>query len=66
VVSSLPAVIMGDMDSTHVPEDGLLEELTTKLEGLLDLDPAELPDPAGQLAEELAEALDELDEERPD
>lgn len=57
---------MGDMDSTHVPEDGLLEELTTKLEGLLDLDPAELPDPAGQLAEELAEALDELDEERPD
>lgn len=57
---------MGDMDSTHVPDDGLLEELKTKLQGLLDLDPAELPDPAGQLAEELAEALDELDEERPD
>ena len=57
---------MGDMDSTHVPEDGLLEELTTKLEGLLDLDPADLPDPAGELAEELAEALDELDEERSD
>ena len=57
---------MEGMDSTHVPEDGLLEELTTKLEGLLDLDPADLPDPAGELAEELAEALDELDEERSD
>ncbi len=54
------------MDSTHVPADGLLEKLTTKLEGMLDLDPADLPDPAGQLAEELAEALDELDEERSD
>ena len=59
-------VIMGDMDSTHVSGNGLLEGLTTKLEGLVDLDPAELPDPAGQLAEELAEALDELDEESPD
>jgi hypothetical protein len=63
VVSSLPTVIMGDMDSTHVPA---LEELTTKLEALLDLDPADLPDPAGQLAEELADALDQLDEERSD
>lgn len=57
---------MGGMDSTHVSGDGLLEELTTKLEGLHDLDPAELPDPAGQLAEALAEALDELDEKSPD
>jgi hypothetical protein len=66
VVSSLPTVIMGDMDSTHVPADGPLAELTTKLEALLDLDPADLPDPAGQLAEELADALDLLDEERSD
>jgi hypothetical protein len=57
---------MDAMDSTHVPGDDFIEELTTKLEGLLDLDPADLPDPAGKLAEELAEALDELDEERSD
>jgi hypothetical protein len=57
---------MGAMDSTHLDGDRLLEELSRHLEGLVDLDPADLPDPAGQLAEALAEALDELDEERSD
>jgi len=57
---------MGDMDSTHVPGDRLLEELASKLEMLIARDPAELPDPAGELAEQLAQALDELDEERSD
>jgi len=55
---------MDAMDSTPLAGDLLIEDLSHKLERLLELDPAELPDPAGELAEVLAEALDELDEER--
>lgn len=58
---------MSSMDSTQLgEEDHLVATLAEKLKRLTDLDPADLPDPAGELAELLAEALDSLEEERPD
>jgi hypothetical protein len=58
---------MSNMDSTQLGEEHhLVATLAEKLKGLTDLDPADLPDPAGELAEQLAEALDSLEEERPD
>lgn len=58
---------MSSMDSTQLgEEDHLVATLAEKLKSLTDLDPADLPDPAGELAELLAEALDSLEEERPD
>ncbi len=47
-------------------EDDFVAGLTEQLSQLTDLDPADLVDPAGKLAEQLAVALDSLEEERPD
>ncbi|MEX2623900.1 MAG: hypothetical protein WD651_09225 [Acidimicrobiia bacterium] len=55
------------MDSTQLGEDHHpIASLAQQLVLLTDLDPADLPDPAGELAEQLAEALDSLEEERTD